>query len=1011
MAKDNEVKVGVKVTDDGSLKETDKKARNAGKGMGKMTDNASSADRAMKGLSNQSSNSTKNFSKMSQGLTGGLVPAYAVLAANIFALGAAFRFLAAAADYRILIQGQQEYATITGESLKLLTSRLQDATEGQLAFAEASQSVAIARAAGLTADQIGRLGKLAKNASIALGRDLTDSLNRLIRGATKGEPELLDELGIILRLETAAQKYGAQIGKAAKNLNIFEKSQAITNEVLSQGEAKFADLETEVNQFGKMLKSFDDLLNTIKMTMAKGLEPVATGLSKNIGALAGAFVLLGSSIIKSLTPAVPAINVGEAGRGAMGDVGKFYTGARGAKFASGTANQADIKALEKSLNAKKSSVINYETFRRHEANKTLQVLKAYNYQLQAETAGTFKRMYLNFKANLALMRAEYGYFVGSLKVLQSGLLKLVSAAGWISLGVTVISLMTEYFRAADDPAHEKFIERQNTVIDQLQEQQVETDRLIQKMKKRKNLLDSINQAGGFFSNFSYGGAADNFGGFGGTLAENLTGEGAIDAEIRKEFTGLTDNQSTIVQGVLSSLKKQMAILNPESDLAMELFTQDIDPLMKAIAAMKGEGATEATFSNLLTILTRLQDEGSKAQEVIEPFAKTTQIITNSFSEMNLALNKLKTGSTGLTTITKSVRDTGQAISGAAAFLKTGSLDRSKFGDEFGSYKDAANAMLGEDAVTAILGSATATTVTDDQLAEIGAALEAEAKRLHAIEVRFLTRRTNMQAALLESSQGMPKLLVDQANKGAKVLDIEEQIYSIKTLRDELIKKGGTEDDVQIQKENAKLRVLEAQLVVAKDQADLMHELKMGVLDTFATGLQTAIDGLIQGTVTVKEAFANMAKSVLQMISQILAKMAALAILETIMPGAGSLSKYLANGGYMQGKGQPRVPGYANGGIVTKPTYVVGEGKYNEAVVPLPDGRSIPVQMTGASGNTANVTVNISANGEAASNMTSNGGEQAAQLGRAVSAAVQEELHKQQRNGGILSPYGNPGGGG
>ena len=130
MAKDNEVNVGVKVTDDGSLKETDKKARKAGKGLGGVGANATSADRAMKGLSNQSSNVTKNFSKMSQGLTGGLVPAYAVLAANLFALGAAFRFLSQAADFRILIEGQQEFATITGESLKLLTTRLQDATQG-----------------------------------------------------------------------------------------------------------------------------------------------------------------------------------------------------------------------------------------------------------------------------------------------------------------------------------------------------------------------------------------------------------------------------------------------------------------------------------------------------------------------------------------------------------------------------------------------------------------------------------------------------------------------------------------------------------------------------------------------------------------------------------------------------------------------------------------------------------------------------------------------------------------
>jgi hypothetical protein len=43
------------------------------------------------------------------------------------------------------------------------------------------------------------------------------------------------------------------------------------------------------------------------------------------------------------------------------------------------------------------------------------------------------------------------------------------------------------------------------------------------------------------------------------------------------------------------------------------------------------------------------------------------------------------------------------------------------------------------------------------------------------------------------------------------------------------------------------------------------------------------------------------------------------------------------------------PAFANGGIVTGPTLsLIGEGKYNEAVVPLPDGRSIPVQLGGRS---------------------------------------------------------------
>jgi hypothetical protein len=41
--------------------------------------------------------------------------------------------------------------------------------------------------------------------------------------------------------------------------------------------------------------------------------------------------------------------------------------------------------------------------------------------------------------------------------------------------------------------------------------------------------------------------------------------------------------------------------------------------------------------------------------------------------------------------------------------------------------------------------------------------------------------------------------------------------------------------------------------------------------------------------------------------------------------------------------------FANGGTVSGPTLgLIGEGKYNEAIVPLPDGRSIPVQMRGGS---------------------------------------------------------------
>ena len=305
MAK-NEVKVNLKVDDNGNLKKTGNKAKQAGKDVQGLSKSTVNADRAMKGISRQSSNSTKNFSKMSQGLTGGLVPAYATLAANLFALGAAFRFLKEAADYKLLLEGQKAYAAVSGVAYKTLTRSIQEATAQQITYADAAQAAAIGTAAGLSADQLTRLGEAAKLASIALGRDVTDAFNRLVRGTTKAEPELLDELGIILRLDTALEKYATRIGKSKEALTQFEKSQAITNDVLEQAEQKFGAIakimSPEVNQINIMAKSFDDMTNSLKLFIAGPASALATFFSTHIVAAAGMLLLLAQPILRTIIP-------------------------------------------------------------------------------------------------------------------------------------------------------------------------------------------------------------------------------------------------------------------------------------------------------------------------------------------------------------------------------------------------------------------------------------------------------------------------------------------------------------------------------------------------------------------------------------------------------------------------------------------------------------------------------------------------------------------------------------
>ncbi len=66
----------------------------------------------------------------------------------------------------------------------------------------------------------------------------------------------------------------------------------------------------------------------------------------------------------------------------------------------------------------------------------------------------------------------------------------------------------------------------------------------------------------------------------------------------------------------------------------------------------------------------------------------------------------------------------------------------------------------------------------------------------------------------------------------------------------------------------------------------------------------------------------------------------------------------ANGGIMSSEGSLPLKAYSNGGIANSPQLALfGEGRMNEAYVPLPDGRTIPVTMKGGNGGT-NIVLNI-----------------------------------------------------
>jgi tape measure domain-containing protein len=206
----------------------------------------------------------------------------------------------------------------------------------------------------------------------------------------------------------------------------------------------------------------------------------------------------------------------------------------------------------------------------------------------------------------------------------------------------------------------------------------------------------------------------------------------------------------------------------------------------------------------------------------------------------------------------------------------------------------------------------------------------------------------------------------------------------------------------------KIDEYKAKLTELQDPINMAQRGAQGIGDAFASSFQ----GIMTGTQTAQEAlasfFQNIAKSFLDMATEIIAQMVIMYAFKQLLGlfggGAGIAPSNNFSGAFSgttasfnpSSFGMGLLPGRAKGGPVSSgQTYMVGE-RGPELFVPGRSGTIVANDKMGG-GNT-NVVVNVDAKGSSVE-----GDEQGAnQLGRVISAAVQSELIKQQRPGGILA---------
>jgi tape measure domain-containing protein len=177
---------------------------------------------------------------------------------------------------------------------------------------------------------------------------------------------------------------------------------------------------------------------------------------------------------------------------------------------------------------------------------------------------------------------------------------------------------------------------------------------------------------------------------------------------------------------------------------------------------------------------------------------------------------------------------------------------------------------------------------------------------------------------------------------------------------------------------ANIQALKAQISAAEQMRQIYGDIGM----TIKSGVVDAIQGAVDGTKSLGQVATDVLKSIANKVLDVAINFALF----------GALSGTGTGGGLLGGLFKKR----AIGGPVSAGTpYMVGE-RGPELFMPRQGGSIIPNNALG--GGSTNVVVNVDASG---SNVQGDQA-QAKQLGVVVSAAVQAELVKQQRPGGLLA---------
>ena len=467
---------------------------------------------------------------------------------------------------------------------------------------------------------------------------------------------------------------------------------------------------------------------------------------------------------------------------------------------------------------------------------------------------------------------------------------------------------------------------------------------------------------------------------------------------------------SLVGTQIGSAISQLVSGAAELGKALGPFTQDVQAVTTAlglqgsvqearinkIEELKGKTAAFIAAQKIMSA-----EIGQRGVDALKKFGESTRILGSQFA---LALTKLQALTAGflnfintITGINKVLEqaDANRVVKAEAALGDTEAQDLQNRQDAINEKTRGVNAFINPlsptesielslkqkelDIEKKLFAIRKNTQVEADNLTQkfdaLGVSIKAEAEETQRIAE---LRKQGLNPALAKSIAGIEK--EGQLAKDNLQLEIDK-IRQKLTATEELTDK----DQVRLEELVKAKQAIDGQVDSLSEAAEATDKLNESIKDlksnfeiigqSIASGVTDNITAAIQGTKSLGDA----AKSILNDLSSTLIKLGVNTLFAKV-PGFGGL---------------PRLLPFADGGRppVGRPS-LVGE-KGPELFVPKRSGTIIPNDKLG--GGSTNISVNVDASGSSVQGDEQQGKE----LGRLISVAIQSELLKQKRPGGLL----------